>query len=305
METEPEFGAPWVIAVSWLAASAAIPIALLTAVFGQGLGAVVAGCHWFGICVPVDRQPWALVNQPAINFASLPSAGGYWLGSTLLPLLVAVALVPLLPRASSLIAELAIVQAAWASATVAVAWLPLVDPDDGHLIRFLTLHDLPPVLVWIVPAVASAAGLLPTLRLLELARRRRRDVGRWYRTLLVAVHLGVPVALWFGLVSVIRGAVPIAAAIAIAAPVAAALILAWLRFPQPYVRPLAGLTGAGVAWLTALAVTSAAIVWMCGHPTAGGKRVGLLWGEAFSLNNMRPWIEPVMVADVLSDLDHD
>lgn len=305
METEPEFGAPWVIAVSWLAASAAFPIALLIAVFGQGLGAIVGGCHWFGICVPVDRQPWALVNQPAINFASLPSAGGYWLGSTLVPLLVAVALVPLLPRASSLIAELAVVQIAWASATVAVAWLPLVDPDDGHLIRFLVLHDLPPMLVWIAPAVASAVGLLPTLRLLELARRRRRDAGRWYRTLLVAVHLGVPVVFWFGLASVIRDAVPVASTIAITAPVAAALILAWLRFPHPYVRPLAGLTGTGVAWLATLVVASAVIVWTSGRPTADGKRVGLLWGQAFSLNNMRPWIEPVMVADALSDINHD
>jgi hypothetical protein len=303
VETEPEIGAPSVIAVSWLAASAAFPIALLSAAFGQGLGAVVGGCHWFGICVPVDRQPWALVNQPAINFASLPIAGGYWLGSMLIPLLVAITIVPLVPRASSLIAELTVVQTAWAAATVAVAWLPLIDPDDGHLVRFLVLHDLPRISVWIAPAVASAIALLPTLRLLELARRRRRDVGRWYRTLLVAIHLGVPVACWFGVASYIRGAVPVAATIAIATPVVAALSLAWLRFPHPYVRPLSGLTCVGVASLAALSVVSAGVVWTAGHPTADGKRVGVLWGQAFSLNNLRPWIDPVMLSEVLPELD--
>ena len=47
-----------------LAAVAAFPGALLVAVAGQGIGALLGGCGWIGVSTPVDRQVWALVNQP-------------------------------------------------------------------------------------------------------------------------------------------------------------------------------------------------------------------------------------------------
>ena len=90
METEPGTASPSAIAISWLAASAAIPLTLITAVFGQGIGALAGGCHWIGASVPIGRQVWALDNQPVLNFSSLPGAGGYWLGSTAVPLVIAI-----------------------------------------------------------------------------------------------------------------------------------------------------------------------------------------------------------------------
>ena len=54
------------------------------------LGALLGGCGWIGISTPLHRQVWALVNQPALNFASLPRGLGYWLGSLALPLLIVV-----------------------------------------------------------------------------------------------------------------------------------------------------------------------------------------------------------------------
>ncbi|MBD3872686.1 MAG: hypothetical protein IFK91_07200, partial [Acidobacteria bacterium] len=189
MQTEPRINAPSVVAISWTAAIAAFPLALVLAVLGQGLGALVGGCQWIGASLPLDRQVWALVNQPVLNFASLPSAGGYWLGSLMVPLIVAALVIPLFLRSNSMIVEVSVIQLAWGAAVVAVAWLPLLDQGDGHLARWLDLHDLPPTLVWLAPALAAGAGLLPTLRLLELARRRQKDTGRAYRVVLVVFHL--------------------------------------------------------------------------------------------------------------------
>ncbi len=75
MQTEPRATSPLVVAVSWLAASVALPFALIGASLGQGLGALIGGCHWIGVTLPLDRQVWALVNQPVLNFAALPTAG--------------------------------------------------------------------------------------------------------------------------------------------------------------------------------------------------------------------------------------
>lgn len=287
METEPG-----TIAISWLAAAAAFPLALVAAACGQGFGALAGGCQWIGVALPLDRQVWALVNQPVLNFASLPSAGGYWLGSMLLPLVVAVTIIGFLPRALSLVAEIAIVQIAWAMSTVAVAWLPLLDTDDGHLIRFLALHGQPTYLVWIGPVLAAGAALLPTLRLLELVRRRRSDIGRSSRLLVVAVHLGVPAVLWLGLMSLVRGAVAVLPTIALAVPLVCAVIFAWFRYPTPYVRPLEPPRSAEVGILTVAAVILVAGVWLAGRPLTDGKSAGFLWAQPHSFNNIRAWMEP-------------
>jgi len=296
METEPGTASPSVIAISWLAASAAIPFALIGAAFGQGLGALIGGCHWIGVTLPFDRQIWALVNQPVLNFASLPRAGGYWLGSILLPLVVAVTIIGFLPRARSLVTQLSCVQIAWAMSLVAVTVLPVLDNEDGHLARFLALHGWPTSLVWLSPVFAAGAALLPTLRLLQLARRRLPNIRRSYRLLVVVLHLGVPTAGWLALVSLVHGSVLMPAIIAAAAPVLAALAFSWLRYPDPYVRPLEMPKAGQIIGLALAAVIMAAIVWGAGRPLADGQSAGVLWGTAQSSNNVRPWIEPWSIA---------
>lgn len=292
METEPGTASTSVIAISWLGASAALPFALISAAIGQGLGALIGGCHWIGVALPLDRQIWALVNQPLLNFASLPRAGGYWLGSMLLPLVFAVTIIGFLPRARSLVTQLGCIQISWAMSLVAVAVLPVLDSEDGHLARFLALHGWPTALVWLSPVFAAGAALLPTLRLLQLARRRRPDIRRSYRLLVVAIHLGVPAVGWLGLVSLVRGSVLMPAIIAAAVPLIASLAFAWFRYPAPYVRPLE-LPQAGEIFALALAaVIFAASVWVAGRPLADGQSAGILWGTAQSSNNVRGWIEP-------------
>ncbi len=292
METEPGTTTLSVIAISWVGAVAALPFALISATFGQGLGALIGGCHWIGVSLPLDRQIWALVNQPVLNFASLPRAGGYWLGSILLPLVVAVTIIGFLPRARSLVTQLSCVQVSWAMSLVAVAVLPVLDSEDGHVARFLSLHGWPTTLAWLCPIFAAGAAVLPTLRLLQLARRKRPDIRRSHRLLVVAVHLGLPAAGWLTLISLVHGAVLVPAIIAAAAPVLAALTFAWWRYPNPYVRPLELPTAGQIIGLTLAAVILAAIVWVAGRPLADGHSAGALWGTAQSSNNIRPWIEP-------------
>lgn len=292
METEPGTASPSVIAISWLGASAALPFALICAAFGQGLGAIFGGCHWIGIALPLDRQVWALVNQPVLNFATLPRAAGYWLGSLFLPLVVAITIIGFLPQARSWVTQLSCIQIAWAMSLVAVAVLPVLDSEDGHLARFFMLHGRPTLLVWLSPVLAAGAALLPTLRLLQLARRKSREIRRSYRLLTVAVHLGVPAAAWLGLVSLVHGSLLMPAVFAFAAPMVAALVFAWFRYPAPYVRPLERPSAGEITGLALAAVMVAAIVWGAGRPLAGGQSAGLLWGTTQSSNNVRPWIEP-------------
>lgn len=292
MQTEPKINAPSVVAISWTAAIAAFPLALVLAVLGQGLGAMVGGCQWIGASLPLDRQVWALVNQPVLNFASLPTAGGYWLGSLMVPLIVAALVIPLFLRSNSLIVEVSVIQLAWGAAVVAVAWLPLLDQGDGHLARWLDLHDLPPTLLWLAPVLAAGAGLLPTLRLLELARRRQKDTGRAFRVILVGFHLVVPAVVWVGLGSLVRSSVPLEATLAIAAPVCAAIVLAWLRYPAPYVRPLERPTVSGVVALVICAAVAIILVWITGRPLPDDASAGVLWGQPQAYNNIRGWIDP-------------
>ena len=287
--------APRLLILSWLAAAAAYPLALMTAVLGQGLGALAGGCAWIGLSVPVDRQVWALVNQPVLNFASLPVAAGYWLGSLVLPLAMGILLLPFIPRPRSLAVELAAVHIAWAVSVVGVAWLPVLDTQDGHLARWLSLHGIPSGVVWIAPVVGAGIALLPTLRLLELARRYRQNTGRSYRLVVVGAHLFVPLLLWAALALVVHGSLIVSGIVTVALVIAASLVLAWFRYPAPFVHPLREPSPGDTLALVAVAATLAAVLWLGGRPLEGGRSAGLLWGSPSAFNNVRPWIEPVVI----------
>jgi hypothetical protein len=297
MRTEPEVLAPWVLGVSWLVAAGALPGALAAAAASQGVAAVLGGCHWIGLSLPVDRQVWALVNQPEINFASTPAAAGYWLGSLLLPVLAAAAALPLLPRRQSLLSELLVIHWVWSAAVVAGAWLPLIDPDDGHLARWLALNDWPSIAVWAAPGLAAAVALLPAVRLLQLARRRRPQLSRRLRISLVLLHLVAPSGCWLAVAIVTSGVVPFRSLAGVAIVVAATLTMAWWRFPAPHAQKLRRPTTPGIAGTATLAVALILAAWFAGRPI-GGSRAGVLWSAPQATNNIRPWIEtrPLIVA---------
>lgn len=292
MEIEAKIWSPVVISISWAAATAAYPLALVVAAVGQGLGAMAGGCHWIGLSLPLDRQVWALVNQPVINFSSLPSATGYWLGSLALPLIIAAGIIALLPRAHTLFAELAVVQVAWSFAVVAGAWQPLLEHDDGHFARWLSLHGRPHELVWTAPIVASAIALVPTVRLLEMARRRQSSARAIARVAIVFIHLGAPVIAWIMLTTIVRGSLALAATVAAAAPLLISIIVSWLRYPAPHVHPLEPVTPSRFIGTLLAATLIAIFVWFAGRPLPEDRSAGILWGTPQSFNNVRPWIDP-------------
>lgn len=290
MQSEPDLAAPTAVVLSWSAASMALPASLLVAVVGQAIGAMAGGCSWIGFSVPLHRPVWALVNQPVLNFASLPAATGYWLGSLLLPLLVGVLVIGLFPRPKGFFSEMTAIQLSWAAATVGCAWLPLLDRHDGHLARWLEFQGLPPVLVWFAPATAAAVGLVPTLHLLQLARRKRKDLGRAIRLVLVLVHLGVPTCCTVVGVSLVRGSLPVESVLAITVPVLAAAILAWLRYPQPYPRVLEPARTLHAIVLLVCAGFLGTVLWAGGRPLPDDRAAGIAWAQPQAFNNVRPWI---------------
>lgn len=292
MRSEPGVAAPASVVGSWMAAAVAFPLALVLAAAGQGLGALAGGCGWIGLSLPLDRPVWALVNQPALNFAALGGATGYWLGSWLLPVLTAFGVLGLRLRTRSLLVELLGLQIAWAAVSVAGAWLPLLDPEDGHLARWLALQQLPAALLWAAPAAAALAGVLPAIRLLALARRRRSDIGRLGRVALVFAHLAVPSGAWAGLVWLVRRELPPPALGSLALPLAVALGLAWLRYPPAHLGRLERPTFRGFAALALAIVVAAAVLWYGGRPLPDGRAAGLLWGRPGDFNNVRPWVAP-------------
>ena len=292
MDIRVDARTPGAVLFSWLVAALAIPLTLLTAAVGQGAGAYLGGCTWIGLALPLDRQVWALVNQPVMNFASTAAAAPYWLGSLLLPLGLAATLVPFVPRARSLAGELTMVQLSWIFATVGCAWLPLLDPVDGHLVRLLGFRMLPEQLLWLAPAVATAAILLPTFRLLALARMARTELGRMGRAWVVVSHLAPPLVGWIVLVSVLRGGPPMGATIAALVPLLVAVTVAWIGYPSPYVRPLEELSAMSYVRTAVVAVVLVALIWFAGRPLPDDQRGGLLWGHRDGFNNVRPWMKP-------------
>lgn len=281
------------VLASWVGAVAGAAFALLLAALGQGLGAVFGGCRFIGVSLAPHRQVWALVNQPTLDFAIRPAALGYWLGSLLLPLLFAALAVALLPRFGGLVSELAVVQWAWLAAVIGVAWLPVLDLEDGHLARWLFLHRWPVELVSLAPVLAAAASLPCVLRLLALLRARHRHSGRSLRLGTTVLHLLLPVAGWVALASWLRGSVPMPSAVAAAVPATAALAVAFYGYPSPHVRPLEGVRLRGLIGLAVTAVALWGLVAVAGRPLPGGDVRGWLWLPVDARNNVRPWIRPV------------
>lgn len=254
---------------------------------------MAGGCRWIGATLPLQRQVWALVNQPVLNFSSLPSAGGYWLGSMILPLLTAVFLLLWRTRKPTLIGQLAIAQTAWWAAVVTGIWLPLLDPNDGHLARWLLLHEFPATFVWIVVLGATCVALAAAYRCLEIARGLHREPGRWTRVAIVFLQLIVPVAVWQVVVTVLCGEPPARPILALLATVTAVTALAFFGYPPPYPRPLGPPSRTGIIALVAVAVVATSIAWWAGRPLGNGRVLGVLWAAPESFNNIRPWVEPL------------
>jgi hypothetical protein len=278
---------------SWLAALAALPMALFTAVAGQGIGAMLGGGGWIGISLPWDRQVWALVNQPALNFASLPAAGGYWLGSVAAPLAVALVVIPASLRFHSLTAQLLMVHWAWMSTVVGVLWQPALDPHVSHLTRWLEFRGLPTELRFSTAVLACVAAVPIVLRLLAITRVTRHHLGRGGRLRVVGTHLLPFVAAWAATTVALRGALPVEACWLAGAPVAVVLAVAWIGYPGLLTHKIEPVRNRSFVDLV-IAVT---LLWsgmfLAGRVLPDGRAAAFQWARDSSFNNIRPWMRPL------------
>ncbi len=296
--------APAAILVSWSAAVIGTLGALAFVAGGQGLGALFGGCRWIGVSLPIERQVWALVNQPSLAFSSHPSSAGYWLGGTTACLVIAVGVVPLFPRPRTMAFELLALQISWGAAVVGLGWMALLDPADGHLSRFLLLHDLPAALAWILPVTGAWAALIPTHRLLALERSARPQLGRGRRILTVMIHLVLPALGWIAVGTTLLSRIGIAVrwtpVLAAALPAVAALSLAWSLYPAPWIHPLEKIRFGSIVPIVVVAAVLVVSQIVLGGPVGATGNRGVLWAPPDSRNNIRSWIVPASISEAVS-----
>ena len=297
MDRETDLLGPPGVLAGWLAAAWALPFAALLAVLGQAAGAVMAGCSFIGLTLPVDRPVWALVNQPLLSFAASPAASGYWLGSLVAPAVVAAFTLGFVPRPRSTAAELAAIQVVWSAIVVGLAWLPVLDLSDGHLARWLHFRRLPEPLVAAPAVLAAALAIVPALRLLAMQRSARRHLGRGLRLLTVLLHLWLPASLWFALATVVAGQPAAIPLLAVAGPLLAVAVVAWIGYPATLARRLAPVTVGAFARGLMVATLLGSLTWLAGRPLSEDRRSGILWGAPTSTNNIRSWVEPLATRD--------
>jgi hypothetical protein len=289
----PDPLAPSALAASWLAAAAAVPITLALAAAGQGLGTLAAGGGWIGLSLPWDRQVWALVNQPVLNFASLPAAAGYWLGSVAVPLGIAAIAMPVSLRLRTLGGQLAAIQLGYVSLTVAALWQPGLAAGASQVARWLAFRGLAVELRWLPAAVAVAAAVPITLRLIAAARITRFGLTRIRRLALVGLHLIPAPVGWAALSTATAGDLPVESCLVAGLPVAAALVTAWVGFPAPLTHPVSGTRAATVFAFAGLAVVVWGALIVAGRPLSGDHRAAIQWGRETGTNNIRPWMAPL------------
>lgn len=284
------------VLTSWIWAVAAVTVVLVATTLGQAVGALFGGCGWIGVSIPVHRPVWALVDQPTLDFARRTAAVGYWFGAVATATVLGALTIAVVPRPRTVAAELAMVQTAWSAVVVGVAWMPLLDLEDGHPARWLSLHSLPEELLAIAPVVGAAVAVIPTLRLLAVARAGRTHLGRAARLGVVIVHFLLPAGAFLAVACLLAPRLPAVALIGATGPAASALAVAWFGFPPAHPWPLEPPGAAPILRATCAAILGLAVVWMTGRPTADGGAAGIVWRTPSARNNIRPWIEPTAVA---------
>lgn len=277
---------------SWLAAVFAVPASLIAAAAGQGLGTLVVGGSWIGVCVCWNREVWSLVNQPVLNFAASVNSTGYWLGSWIVPLAFAVAVIPLSVRLKTLTSQLVVVQTAWVALVIAASWQVFLEPDRGHLARWLLFRGWPIELRWLAMAAAIAAAVPVVLRLLALARIARYHPSRSRRLGLVVLHLFPAPVAWAAVAGSLAPTLPLEACIAGALPLVTAIMVAWFGYPA---QPTHAITPVRIRVCVPLGI-AAALMWAAfyaaGRPLPPDRAAAVQWAHETATNNIRDWMEP-------------
>jgi len=285
--------APKNLVLGWLAATVALPLTVVAAAAGQGLGAMAGRCAWIGVALPIHRQPWALVNEPSLSFASTPGAALYWLGSLIVPALLAVGVIPFMPRSKTVWAEIAAAQIAFGMAAGGLGWLPLLDPAEGHLARWLHLHHLPSFLLAAAPVLGAMAALPAVFRLLAFDRAAHRAPGPFHRMAVALLSFLPPTALWVGLGTLAAGEPQLLSTFGVTLPLVLALAISAIFSVGAWVLPREPNRRGTPVLLLLAAILLGALVYMGGRPLPGGRASAILWSRPNAYNNIRPWIVPL------------
>ena len=278
-----------VVLMSWALAVVLWPVAWWGLAIAQGLGVVLAGGGWIGIAAPLGAQPWGLVNQPSIAYASSRAAlWGYWLAPLLAPALLAVALPWLAPAPTrGWGGELALFHLAFASAALGLVWAPPLGVADGPAAGLLRFWKIAPT--HILAAATLIAAVAVQGAVIRLAARWWAAPGgprRWRRVTTVLAHGVVPALGWAVTAALTGWPLSWRSLLLLAAAIVAALAAALLWVPGSPLRRLERPERRSVLLATGAAVVIGALALWVGAP-AGGQVRALLWGEPAVTNNVR------------------
>lgn len=264
------------------------PLAWLLLAVAQGVGVVACGGGFIGVSLPLGQHPWALVNQPEVNFASTRAGlWGYWLPPALLAALLAVGLpvLGLAPRRWG--GELLVLHLAFAAAVLGLGWAPALGVQDGPARGLERFFHVP--WPWFVGMCALAGALLSPLAMIRLAGslwHHSSELTRRRRLAVVAVHGAIPAAAWIGLSFLVgwrTGPAPLLGAGVVL--LGAVLTLLW-RVPRASLhrREAPSAARTALVWPLAVAILAGAV--LVGAPREGAPR-GYVWGKPLTTNNIR------------------
>lgn len=277
-----------IVVLSWAAALLAWPAVWLLLVASQGVGVVLAGGEWIGVALPWGSQPWALVNEPVLEFAITRGAlWGYWLA----PLLAAALLAfvpPLLVPSRGWVSELLIFQLSSGAALLGLGWAPPLGVDDGPAAGLARFWGVSPTLVVVASTVVGAIGVqLALLRLsghlwaLPGGPLRRRRVAVW------VIHGAVPVVLWIVAVVLSGWPLPRLSWPPVAVILVCGLLGSVTFLARAPLRPRPDLGRLATVVVLALGVLAGA-AWLWAGAPAGRQGKALLWRSQRETSNVRP-----------------
>lgn len=280
--------APRVLLLSLGVALFAWPLLWLLLAAAQGVGVVIAGGGFIGVSLPLGQYPWALVNQPEVNFASTRAGlWGYWLPSALLAVALAAGLPVLAPGPRRWGGELALHHLGFGAAVLGLGWAPALGCGDGPA-RGLERFFAVPSLAFVAGCALAGAclGSLPAIRLAGALWHDPQPVSRPRRLAVVLFHGVLPALLWLALATALGwrpGLLPLAAlATVLLGPVATLL----QRMPRAALqrRETPSPPQVLAAWL--LGGAALALALWAGAPEGRSPR-GVLWGKPLATNNIR------------------
>lgn len=280
---------PKVVLLSLGVALVAWPLVWLLLAAVQGVGVMLAGGGFIGVSLPLGQYPWALVNQPEINFASTRAGlWGYWLPSVLVAAVLGAGLPVLAPSPRRWGGELFLLHLAFGSAVLGLGWAPALGCLDGPargLERFFHLPSLA-----FVGGCALVGAWVSSLAMIRLAGglwHHSSVVSRSRRVSVVVLHGVLPASIWLGLATLLGwrpGLLPLAG---VGTVLLGSLVTLLQRVPRASLQRRDAPSTARVLVVWPFACAALVLAAWAGAPEDRAPR-GYIWGKPLATNNIRP-----------------